>query len=58
MMSRTKAPMTFREFQNYLDDEGRLIDYQSFRESIYSGGISSSMRKIAWRHLLCVFPEG
>ncbi|XP_067929294.1 TBC1 domain family member 25-like [Watersipora subatra] len=55
--SQSKAPMTFREFQNYLDCEGRIVNYQGFRESIYLGGVAPSMRKIAWRHLLCVFPE-
>ncbi|KAF6029563.1 TBC1D25 [Bugula neritina] len=54
----TKPPMTLKEFQNYLDCEGRMTNYQAFRENVYLGGISHSLRKIAWRHLLCVFPEG
>lgn len=58
VLSRDKEPMTFREFQNYLDDKGRVVNYQGFRESVYIAGIAPSMRKIAWRHLLCVFPEG
>lgn len=55
---RRKAPMSFEEFQIYLDKEGRLIDYKGFRESIYLGGVVPSMRIIVWRHLLCVFPSG
>ena len=50
--------MTFREFQHYLDADGRMVNYEAFRESIYYGGVEPSLRKVVWRHLLCVFPEG
>lgn len=42
----------------YLDNEGRMVNYQAFRESVYRAGISPKLRKNMWRHLLNVYPEG
>lgn len=54
----SKAPMSMKEYQTFLDSEGRLVDQQAFRESVYRGGVCRKLRKIVWRHLLNVFPEG
>jgi len=50
--------MSDAEFHNYMDSDGKLISVRAFRESVYQGGIEPSLRKVAWRHLLNVFPEG
>ena len=53
-----KSPMTDAEFRNYLDCSGRLVNEKGFRDGIYQGGIEHNLRKVAWRHLLNVFPPG
>lgn len=50
--------MTLNEFQTFLDSDGRMVSYQVFRERVYRAGVSPKFRKIAWRHLLNIFPEG
>jgi len=52
-----KSAMTLKEFQHYLDADGRMVNYEAFRESIYYGGVEPALRKVVWRHLLCVFPK-
>ncbi|ELU01425.1 hypothetical protein CAPTEDRAFT_178211 [Capitella teleta] len=54
----TKTMMTDAEFHNFLDSVGHLVQPQQFRLSVYQGGIEPSLRKVAWRHLLNVYPEG
>lgn len=50
--------MTDSEFHHFLDDVGHLIQPQQFRLSVYQGGVEPSLRKVVWRHLLNVYPEG
>ncbi|XP_076448596.1 uncharacterized protein LOC143285229 isoform X2 [Babylonia areolata] len=52
-----KPPMSDMEFHHYLDSAGFMIKPSEFRLSIYQGGIESSLRRVAWRHLLNIFPE-
>ena len=52
-----KPPMSDMEFHNYLDSAGFMVKPNEFRLSIYQGGIESSLRRVAWRHLLNIFPE-
>lgn len=49
--------MSDMEFHNYLDSAGYMVKPNEFRLSIYQGGIESSLRRVAWRHLLNIFPE-
>ena len=51
-----KPPMSDMEFHNYLDSAGVMVKPQEFRLSIYQGGIEPSLRRVAWRHLLNIFP--
>ncbi|XP_055881796.1 TBC1 domain family member 25-like isoform X1 [Biomphalaria glabrata] len=51
-----KPPMSDMEFKNYLDSEGHMIRPNEFRLSVYQGGIEPSLRRVAWRHLLNIFP--
>ncbi|KAH9490643.1 hypothetical protein Btru_052212 [Bulinus truncatus] len=51
-----KPPMCDMEFKNYLDSEGHMIRPNEFRLSVYQGGIEPSLRRVAWRHLLNIFP--
>lgn len=51
-----KAPMSDMEFHSYLDSAGFMIRPNEFRLSIYQGGIEPSLRRVAWRHLLNIYP--
>nr|KAG5708456.1 hypothetical protein BaRGS_026183 [Batillaria attramentaria] len=51
-----KPPMSDMEFHNYLDSAGFMVKPNEFRLSIYQGGIEGSLRRVAWRHLLNIFP--
>ncbi|XP_061187762.1 uncharacterized protein LOC133195824 [Saccostrea echinata] len=53
-----KPPMSDQEFRNFLDSIGHMIKPEEFRISIYQGGCEPSLRRVAWRHLLNIFPNG
>ena len=54
----SKPPMSDSEFHNFLDGVGNLIRPQEFRLSVYQGGVEHSLRKVVWRHLLNLYPDG
>ena len=54
----TKPMMSDAEFHNFLDSVGHLVQPQQFRLSVYQGGVEPSLRRVVWRHLLNVYPEG
>ena len=54
----SKPPMTDSEFHSFLGSVGEMLRPDDFRLSVYLGGIEPSLRKVAWRHLLNVFPTG
>lgn len=56
MMKPIKPPMSDIEFHNYLDSAGVMIQPSEFRLSVYQGGIEPSLRRVAWRHLLNIYP--
>ncbi|KFM78952.1 TBC1 domain family member 25, partial [Stegodyphus mimosarum] len=53
-----KQPMVDSEFHVYLDSEGRLIKPRELRLSVYNRGIDPSLRKVVWKHILNVYPQG
>lgn len=53
-----KAAMDDREFRSYLDGDGRLLRPRELRRSVYQGGVEPSLRKVVWKHILNVYPEG
>lgn len=54
----TKAPMNDIEFHTYLDASGQLVRAADMRHSIYQGGLEPSLRRVVWKHLLNVYPDG
>ncbi|CAH1783631.1 unnamed protein product [Owenia fusiformis] len=58
VMKPLKLPMTDAEFHNFMDAVGHLVQPQAFRLSVYQGGVEPSLRKVVWRHLLNIYPEG
>ncbi|XP_041457689.1 TBC1 domain family member 25-like [Lytechinus variegatus] len=51
-------PLDDQEFWSFLDPLGRLERPQELRIRVYQGGVESSLRKVVWRHLLNIYPEG
>ncbi|XP_071809913.1 TBC1 domain family member 25-like [Asterias amurensis] len=53
-----RSPLDDQEFFTYLDPVGHLERPHELRLRVYQGGIKPSLRKVVWRHLLNIFPEG
>ncbi|XP_071981113.1 TBC1 domain family member 25 [Engystomops pustulosus] len=53
-----KPPLSDVEFHTYLNHEGQLSRPEELRLRIYHGGVEPSLRKVVWRYLLNVYPDG
>ncbi|XP_076669493.1 uncharacterized protein LOC143369442 [Andrena cerasifolii] len=53
-----RLPLTDAEFRRFLDPIGQVIHPKELRAVIYFGGIEPSLRKVVWKHILNVYPEG
>jgi hypothetical protein len=51
-------PLTDSDFHGFLDPIGHVIHSAKLRRTIYLGGIEPSLRKVVWKHILNVYPEG
>ncbi|XP_045615805.1 TBC1 domain family member 25 isoform X2 [Procambarus clarkii] len=54
----TRPPLTDSEFQQMLNRVGQLAHPKELRLCVYLGGLEPSLRKVVWKHLLNVYPEG
>ncbi|XP_026779551.3 TBC1 domain family member 25 isoform X2 [Pangasianodon hypophthalmus] len=53
-----KPPLSDAEFHSYLNSQGQLTRPEELRLRIYHGGVEPSLRKVVWRYLLNVYPDG
>ncbi|XP_023289174.1 TBC1 domain family member 25 isoform X2 [Orussus abietinus] len=53
-----RPPLTDAEFRKFLDPVGQVVHSKELRAVIYFGGIEPSLRKVVWKHILNVYPEG
>ncbi|TRY93485.1 hypothetical protein DNTS_011700 [Danionella cerebrum] len=53
-----KPPLSDAEFHSYLNSLGQLTRPEELRLRIYHGGVEPSLRKVVWRYLLNVYPDG
>ncbi|XP_047987827.1 uncharacterized protein LOC125227534 [Leguminivora glycinivorella] len=53
-----RAPLSDSEFRTFLDTVGQITNTTKLREVIYCGGIDPSLRKVVWKHILNVYPDG
>ncbi|XP_063064851.1 TBC1 domain family member 25 isoform X2 [Engraulis encrasicolus] len=53
-----KPPLSDTEFHSYLNGLGQLTRPEELRLRIYHGGVEPSLRKVVWRYLLNVYPDG
>ncbi|XP_056278046.1 TBC1 domain family member 25 isoform X2 [Pseudoliparis swirei] len=51
-------PLSDAEFHHYLNGQGQLTRPDELRLRIYHGGVDPSLRKVVWRYLLNVYPDG
>ena len=51
-------PLSDREFRSFLDNVGELVRPRELRIVIYKGGVEPALRKVVWKHLLGVYPNG
>lgn len=54
----SRPPLSDVEFRNYLDVGGTLCKPRELRFACYHGGIEPSLRKVVWKHLLNIYPDG
>ncbi|KAF6730220.1 TBC1 domain family member 25 [Oryzias melastigma] len=57
-MKPFKPPLSDSEFHSYLNGQGQLTRPEELRLRIYHGGVEPSLRKVVWRYLLNVYPDG
>lgn len=53
-----RAPLSDSEFRSFLDSVGQIVHAKELRKVIYIGGIDPSLRRVVWKHILNVYPEG
>lgn len=53
-----RPPLCDIEFRAFLDNVGLITNTSKLREVIYCGGIEPSLRKVVWKHILNVYPDG
>ncbi|GAB0094059.1 uncharacterized protein DMENIID0001_092800 [Sergentomyia squamirostris] len=53
-----RHPLTDAEFRGMLDSVGQIVQPFNLRQVIYMGGIDPSLRRVVWKHILNVYPDG
>ncbi|KAJ1519973.1 hypothetical protein ONE63_004205 [Megalurothrips usitatus] len=53
-----RPPLTDAQFRMFLDPIGQVVQDRELRRVIYYGGIEPSLRKVVWKHILNVYPDG
>ncbi|KAJ4436482.1 hypothetical protein ANN_16513 [Periplaneta americana] len=53
-----RCPLTDAEFRKFLGPVGQVVQARELRTVIYYGGIEPSLRKVVWKHILNVYPDG
>lgn len=53
-----RAPLSDSEFRLFLDPVGQILRQDELRKVIFLGGIDPSLRRVVWKHILNVYPNG
>ncbi|XP_071454202.1 uncharacterized protein [Hetaerina americana] len=53
-----RPPLTDAEFRNFLGPLGQLTRGRELRAVVHLGGMEPSLRKVVWKHILNVYPDG
>ncbi|XP_055549256.1 uncharacterized protein LOC129732412 isoform X2 [Wyeomyia smithii] len=59
LMTQTiRPPLSDAEFRTFCDSVGQIVESEQLRKVIYLGGIDPSLRRVVWKHILNVYPDG
>lgn len=58
MLQPPRQPLSDNEFRTFLDSVGQILHPLDLRNVIYAGGIDPSLRRVVWKHILNVYPNG
>ncbi|XP_058124893.1 uncharacterized protein LOC131282892 [Anopheles ziemanni] len=53
-----RPPLADAEFRKLQDSVGQIVAPEQLRKVIYLGGIDPSLRRVVWKHILNVYPDG
>ncbi|XP_050076564.1 uncharacterized protein LOC126563836 [Anopheles maculipalpis] len=53
-----RPPLADAEFRKLQDSVGQILAPEQLRKVIYLGGIDPSLRRVVWKHILNVYPDG
>jgi len=53
-----RAAVTDQEFRSFLNKVGQVVAPREMRLAVYRGGLEPGIRKVAWKHLLNLYPAG
>lgn len=53
-----RQPLSDAEFRSFLDSVGQIVQAKKLRTVIYNGGIDPGLRRVVWKHILNVYPDG
>lgn len=51
-------PLSEKDFKEFLNKIGEMTKPRDFRLAVYRGGVEPQMRKVVWKHILGVYPDG
>ncbi|XP_039433068.1 uncharacterized protein LOC120415562 [Culex pipiens pallens] len=58
MTQAIRPPLADVEFRTFCDSVGQIVEPEQLRKVIYLGGIDPSLRRVIWKHILNVYPDG
>jgi hypothetical protein len=58
MQQTARSPLSDAEFRSFCDSVGQIVRPSDLRKVIYAGGIDPSLRRVVWKHILNVYPDG
>lgn len=53
-----QQPLSDAEFLSFCDSVGQVVQAPKLRKVIYNGGIDPGLRRVVWKHILNVYPDG
>lgn len=53
-----RQPLSDAEFRSFCDSVGQIVQAQNLRKVVYNGGIDPGLRRVVWKHILNVYPDG
>jgi hypothetical protein len=56
--SDVPRPLNEREFRMFMNKVGEVTRPRELRLSVYQTGAEPAVRKVLWKHLLGVYPQG